>query len=131
MFKHIHMQKCIFPLFAGAHITWRWHTCIETNVTHIGIARTLRVTYSNMLKMQSPETNILKSIFSCSKYKSVLLYPSELFSDLTAFWHCWWNRLGRCQSVSISPLFNHSRHSLKEKIQFFLKKLFVSHTEVS
>lgn len=111
-------KNAFFSLFAAAHITWRWHTCIETNVTHIWVACTLRVTYSNMLKMQSPETNILKSIFSCSKYKSVLLHPSELFSDLTALWPCWWSRLGCFQNVSISLVFNHSRHSLKGKIQF-------------
>lgn len=109
-------KNAFFPLFAAVHITW--HTCIETNVTHIWIARTLRVTYSNMLKMQSPETNILKSIFSCSKYKSDLLHPSELFSDLTALWHCCWNRLGCFQSVSIFPVFSHSIHSLKEIIFF-------------
>lgn len=124
-------KNAFFFLFAAAHIAWRWHTCIETNVTHIWIARTLGVTYSNMLKMQSPETNILKSIFSCSKYKPVLLHPSELFSDLTASWHCWWNRLGCFQSVSISPVFSHSRRSLKEKTFFFFNYSLVSHTGVS
>lgn len=121
--SNIHIQKCIFCLSADAHVTWTWHTCIETNVTHLWMARTPGVTYFNVLKMQSPETNILKQIFSCSDYKSVLLHPSELFSVLTALWHCWWNSPGCFQKVSISPVFNLSRHSLKEKIPFFGKTI--------